>query len=225
MSAQALRHFLDLTEIPVAELRGMIEASRAMKDRHKRDRLTRRQAARRQDARDDLRQALDAHARIVRSRDAPARRRCRDADRAGDAARPRRDHRGYRARALALCRRDHDPYPQPRSAGRACAARDRSGDQRSDAALASLPGDGRCDDLRGTQGTDQRPHGCLDRRRQQCALVMDACGEELRLPPQGRDAAGTQARQENRRLGEAVRRRGSSSGTIPRRRSRTPTAS
>jgi len=38
VSAQALRHFLDLTEIPVAELRGMIETSRAMKDRQKRDR-------------------------------------------------------------------------------------------------------------------------------------------------------------------------------------------
>jgi ornithine carbamoyltransferase len=40
VSAQALRHFLDLTEVPVAELRGMIEASRAMKDRFKRDRAT-----------------------------------------------------------------------------------------------------------------------------------------------------------------------------------------
>ena len=37
MSARALRHFLDLTEIPVAELRGMIEQSRAMKARLKRD--------------------------------------------------------------------------------------------------------------------------------------------------------------------------------------------
>ena len=40
MSAQALRHFLDLTEIPVAELRGMIETSRAMKERVKRDRAS-----------------------------------------------------------------------------------------------------------------------------------------------------------------------------------------
>jgi ornithine carbamoyltransferase len=38
VSAPALRHFLDLTEIPVAELRGMIEQSRAMKERVKRDR-------------------------------------------------------------------------------------------------------------------------------------------------------------------------------------------
>ena len=40
MSAPALRHFLDLTEIPVAELRGMIEQSRAMKERVKRDRAS-----------------------------------------------------------------------------------------------------------------------------------------------------------------------------------------
>jgi ornithine carbamoyltransferase len=40
VSAPALRHFLDLTEIPVAELRGMIEQSRAMKERVKRDRAT-----------------------------------------------------------------------------------------------------------------------------------------------------------------------------------------
>jgi ornithine carbamoyltransferase len=40
VSAPAPRHFLDLTEIPVAELRGMIEQSRAMKERVKRDRAS-----------------------------------------------------------------------------------------------------------------------------------------------------------------------------------------
>jgi ornithine carbamoyltransferase len=40
VSAPALRHFLDLTEIPVAELRGMIDQSRAMKERVKRDRAS-----------------------------------------------------------------------------------------------------------------------------------------------------------------------------------------
>jgi ornithine carbamoyltransferase len=35
VSANAPRHFLDLTEIPVAELRGMIDQSRAMKERLK----------------------------------------------------------------------------------------------------------------------------------------------------------------------------------------------
>ena len=40
MSAPALRHFLDLPDIPLTDLRGMIESSRAMKDRFKRDRAT-----------------------------------------------------------------------------------------------------------------------------------------------------------------------------------------
>jgi len=40
VSAPALRHFLDLPDVPVAELRGIIEASRAMKDRFKRDRAS-----------------------------------------------------------------------------------------------------------------------------------------------------------------------------------------
>ena len=33
MSGPSIRHFLDLTDIPPRELRGMIEASRAMKKR------------------------------------------------------------------------------------------------------------------------------------------------------------------------------------------------
>jgi ornithine carbamoyltransferase len=40
VSAAAPRHFLDLTEIPGAELRGMIEQSRAMKERVKHDRAS-----------------------------------------------------------------------------------------------------------------------------------------------------------------------------------------
>ena len=104
-------------------------------------------------------------------------------------------------------------------------SRDRAGDQRADAALPSLPGDGRRDDLRGAQGHDQRPHGRLDRRRQQCAVLVDACGEELRLPPQGRDPAGTQARPQDRPPGRSSPAPRSRSGTIPRRRSRMRTAS
>ena len=38
MTVNGLRHFLDLTEVPAADLRGMIEQSRAMKARWKRDR-------------------------------------------------------------------------------------------------------------------------------------------------------------------------------------------
>ena len=72
--------------------------------------------------------------------------------------------------------------------------RHRAGDQRADPALASLPGDGRRDDLRGASRPDPRPHRRLDRRRQQRAGVLDACRRALRLPAEGRDAAGAQAR-------------------------------
>jgi ornithine carbamoyltransferase len=37
------------------------------------------------------------------------------ADRRGNAARPRRNHRRHRARAVALCRCDHDPHSQSRA--------------------------------------------------------------------------------------------------------------
>ena len=60
-----------------------------------------RQAVGRQDARHDLREALDPHPRVVRGRHARAR---RPDDHAGPhrhPARPRRDHRRHRARALA----------------------------------------------------------------------------------------------------------------------------
>jgi ornithine carbamoyltransferase len=40
VTANGLRHFLDLTQVPTDDLRGMIEASRAMKARWKRDRAT-----------------------------------------------------------------------------------------------------------------------------------------------------------------------------------------
>ena len=40
MSASTPRHFLDLTDIPVTELRGIIEQSRAIKDGFKRDRAS-----------------------------------------------------------------------------------------------------------------------------------------------------------------------------------------
>ena len=69
----------------------------------------------------------------------------------------------------------------PRGARRTGASRHRAGDQRPDAALASLPSDGRRDDLRGTPRPDQRPHRGLDRRCQQCAGVVDARRRALRF--------------------------------------------
>jgi ornithine carbamoyltransferase len=71
---QALRHFLDLNELPTKELRNMLDASVAMKAKLKAHAKPAK-AARRQDAGDDLREALDPHPGVVRRRHAPARRR------------------------------------------------------------------------------------------------------------------------------------------------------
>ena len=71
--SKALRHFLDISELPTKELRNMLAASVAMKAKLKAHE-TAQEAARRQDAGDDLRKALDPHAGVVRRRHAPARR-------------------------------------------------------------------------------------------------------------------------------------------------------
>ena len=81
-----------------------------------------------------------------------------------------------------------------------------AGDQRPDAALASLPGDGRRDDLRGASRLDPRPHRGLDRRRQQRAGVLDARRRALRIRAAGRDAARAEAEEMAARLGQVVGR-------------------
>ncbi len=102
MSAKGVRHFLDLTDIPKAELRGMIEASCAMKAKRQAQGPACRPSARRQDAGDDLREAFDPHARLVRRRDAAARR--------------RRHHADRRRRCSSAAAR---PSPTPRACSRA----------------------------------------------------------------------------------------------------------
>ncbi len=199
----APRHFLDLSDLSAETLRGIIDDSR----RHEVAIATTapRPSARRPRARDDLRQAVDPHARVVRRRHAPARRRDDHADRRRDAARARRDDRRHRARALPLCRCDHDPHPRPRGAARACRTRHRAGDQRPDAAVASLPDHGRPPDLRGASRPDRRarrspgpamsttcsPRWCMPRRASRFRLDV-ASPPELQPP----DAARRMDRQE-----------------------------
>ncbi len=47
----------------------------------------------------------------------------------------------------------------------------------------SLPGDGRCDDLRGAEGPDQGRHRRLERRWQQCADLLGACRRAASASP------------------------------------------
>ena len=204
----------------------MIDASRAMKARRESaGERAREQGARRQDAGDDLRQALDPHAGVVRRRHAPARRRGHPADRAGDAARARRDHRRHRARALALCRHHHDPHARPRDGDRARALRHRACDQRADPALASLPGAGRRPHLRGASRADPGQDRRLDRRCQQRARLLDARGRALRVPARGGDPARARAEEMAHRLDQALGRPDRGRHRPGRGRRRLPTAS
>ena len=183
------------------------------------------EAARRQDPCDDLRQAIDAHPRLLRRRHARARWRAHHADRQGDAAEPRGDRRRYRARAVALRRRHHDPHPRPRTgqgSRRQCVD---SRHQRTDPPVASLPGDGRRDDVRGEEGPDRRPHGRLDGRRQQCAGLVGPRGVALRFQAERRLAAGTGAEAGADGLGEGQRRGGEHRPAIRMRRRPMPIAS
>ena len=186
----------------------------------------RRPAARRQDAGDDLRQALDPHARLLRRRHAPARRRGDHADRrrrcSSAAARRIADTARVLSRyvdAIMIRILDHEALAE--------LARHATVPVINGLTRRSHPCQvhGRRHDLRGASRPDPRPHRGLDRRRQQRAGLLDARRRALRLPAARRHAAGAQAEEMAARLGEGVRRRDRASATIRKRRSRTPTAS
>ena len=161
------------------------------------------EAARRQGAGDDLRQAVDAHARLLRRRHAPARRRDDHADRHRDAARPLRNHRRHGQGPVALCRRHHDPHHRPCAAARAHRACLRACHQRADRRHASLPAHGRHHDLRGASRPGGRQDLRLDRRRQQRAAFAARSLGALRLQAQCRDAGRQRAAGEICQMGEA----------------------
>ena len=152
-----------------------------------------RQAVGRQDARHDLREALDPHPRVVRGRHARARRPDDHAGPRRHPARPRRDHRRHRARAQPLRRHHHDAHDGRGETPRDGQVRDRAGDQRPHRQDASLPADGRRDDLR---GASRRHPGQGDRlvgRRQQHGDELDPCRRAVRLRAARRLPARAQA--------------------------------
>ena len=161
-------------------------------------------AARGQDAGDDFRASLDAHPRFVRRRDARARRRDHRADRRGNAARPRRDDRRHRARALPLRRRDHDPHPRSRRPRGARGACDGAGHQRAHQTIAPLSGDGRHPDLRGASWPHRRQEDRLERRLQQRSVVVDRRLGALRVRARNRLPRGIAALGQPRSRGRAA---------------------
>ena len=158
---QAPRHFLELTQIASEELRRIVEMAASFK---RGDRLNGTSAGR-QGAGDDFRKTVDADACVVRSRDEAARRHCCRDDTQRNADRPRRDHRRYRARPVALCRCDHDADDRERQTGGTGVLCRSAGDQRPDRSFAPMSVDGRYHDIRGTQGRYQRQAYRLVRRR------------------------------------------------------------
>ena len=221
----AVRHFLDLSEISGSDLRRILDHAGANEIRLAQGRAGQGPAAGRSHAGDDLRQAIDADARVVRPRDAPTRRRDDHADRQGDAARSRRVDRRHRARALTFRRRDHHPHPRSFGHGGIGASCPGAHHQRADEALAPLPDHGRCAHLRGASRADRRKDGRLVRRRQQCAVELGARGTTARLHDADRDATNARPRARDAGLGAAVTMPMSLSPTIRWRPSRGPIVS
>ena len=111
-----------------------------------------------------------AHARLLRGRHAPARRRRGRADRratcrAAAARRSPTPRACCRAMSMRSCCAPIDVAKLHELAR----IRHRAGDQRPDRHVASLPAHGRRDDVRGASRADRRPGGRLVRRRQQRA--------------------------------------------------------
>ena len=198
------RHFLDLDAVPAAELRGIVDGSIALKRR----RAAEGKAAQPKPlAGRTLAMIFDPDARVLRRRHARARRRNPDADGRRDAARPRRNHRGHGQGLVALRRRHRDPHAGTVAGRGTGAPRQRAGDQRAHQGVASLPGDGRRDDLRGAPRPDRRARRGLERRQQQRDGELGPCGAALRLRPAGGEPAGAGPEARAARLGAGQRRR------------------
>ena len=217
-----VRHFLDLLEVPSPELRDIMDASAAMKAARVKGQPPIAAAARRQDAGDDFRSSLDAHARLLRS---SAMRELGGETIMLTGAEMQlgrgETHRRHRARAVALCRRDHDPHPRPRGDGGAGAPRHRAGHQRPDQTIASLPGDGRYPDLRGALRRHPRAQDRLERRLQQCPVLLDRRRAALRFLARHRlPAPAAAASRAARRSASAGRQSHHRRGPFRRRRRR-----
>ena len=195
----------------------MIEASRAMKGGSAG--AAAGKAARRQDAGDDLRQALDAHARLVRRR-ACASSAAKSITLTGQEMQLGRgetiaDTARVLSRyvdAIMIRMLDHAALHGAREHATVPVINGLT--RRSHPCQVH----GRRHDLRGASRPDPRPHRRLDRRRQQRAGLLDARRRALRVPAAGRDAAGAQAEEVAARLGQAVGRRDPHRQPIPRRR-------
>ena len=156
-SSDELKTVLDLAD-ELKELQASARAARAPPRPH---------------ARDDLPEALDADARLVRGRHRPARRPRPLPRGERPPARPRRDDQGHGDRPRPLPRRDHDPHLRAGRRRGARRARRHPRDQRAHRLLAPVPGARRPDDdPRAARPALGRPPR-LPRRRQQRVRLAD----------------------------------------------------
>ena len=218
------RHFLDIDAFPRQTLRAILDEAHAMKALGRNSLPDKVEIRPRRRARHDLRAALDADAGVVRSRHARAWRNLDHVEPGRHADRQRRDHRRHRPRAVALCRRHHDQDRLAREAARACRACHGAGDQRAHQPLPSLPGHGRCHDLRGEEGLDRGQDRRLARRCQQRRHLLGACRGPLRLQAEARLPEAIQAGAGASRLGQGRGRLRRGPATIRLPRPRAPIA-
>ena len=194
-NAKQPRHFLDLSEVMRDRAAPHSRRRRAIEGRARQGR--RSPALRPLDGK-MLAMIFDKPstrtARLLRCRHARTRRRDDHADRRGNAARPRRDHRRHRARPVALCRCDHDPHPRTTTICNEL-ANYATVPVINGLTKLSHPCQVMADVMTFEEhrGPIKRPHGRLDRRREQCADELGPGGAALRLHDQCRDAARTRA--------------------------------
>ena len=180
----AVRHFLDLIDVPAVDLRKMIDCARAMKAKRSRnDRplagktlamIFERPSTRTRVSFEVAMRQLGGDAIMLTAEEMQLGR----GETLSDTARVLSRY------VDAIMIRTLDPKDVAELALYASGA----GDQRAHAALAPLPGAGRCDDVRRASRSDPRPHRGLERRRQQRSDLMDARCRALRLPPARRHA-------------------------------------
>ena len=131
-------------------------------------------AAGRPHAGDGVREGVDAHARVLRSRHVPDGRIGHSYHHRRLAARPRRTDRRHCASDFAHGRHRDDPHFRAGEARALRCAFARAGDQRADQRISPVPDSGRHIHVPRTSRTDRRANRGLDRRREQHGVHVAA---------------------------------------------------
>ena len=190
--AAPIRHFLQLYDFTRAEFEHVFARTRVIKDRFKRYEFY-------QPLRDRtlamVFEKASTRTRVsLRGRHVPDGRLGHPHHDRRFPARARRADRGHRARDFAHGRHRDDPHLRAGEDRALCRALARAGHQRPDQRVSSVPDPRRHLHLHRASRPDRRPHGGVDRRRQQHGLHVAAGRAAARLQGQRVDAARICAR-------------------------------